>query len=382
MKTYIKFILVGLVILFGTGFTAGTNQSGPNNREIKRQKHRIKRALGKAVISWLSDGNDLAAAECERQADSLLALPEPSIRSYFIAAQVANLREKPQKAISILEDVISKYPDKTASYITLPVRIVARFWIGGIARHSGDVAKAKNVYETILTILERPEDIQGLEHKGGVIMICNLYLTEIESLHLKRRDYALAKLEAIERIKKPEGQLGAGYDIYKGWARYQRTKLLKGKAEASRELVYYPEMMSAYLLAATQLLLSPIAGEPLAGSVKGLNIVTEILVNRTIETGASPIDRSLARLGYGFDQLHRGNFSKAEKHFSSLLKEDTYFSPISGIYLAVSKKTQGKTNKADSILEQVGTKYPGYDSAVAGLKESWRKNAPEDKKND
>jgi tetratricopeptide (TPR) repeat protein len=331
-------------------------------------------------MSWLSDGNDLAAAECERLADSLLSLGEPGVRSYFIAAQVAYLREKPGKAISLLEQAISKYPDEKAPYMTLPVRIVARFWIGGIARHSGDVAKAKNVYETLLTILESPENIGGIENKGGVMMICNLYLAEIESLYLKRNDLALTRLEAIERIKKPAGQLGAGYDIYKGWATYQRTMISKGKVQARRQLVSHPEMMSAYLMAGAHIHVTWMIGGPLGGRChshdKRENIVIKTLINRDIRNTASPIDRELARLLYGFYHEYTKDFAEAGKHYLALFEEDSYFSPVAGIYLARCKKAQGKTVEADGILEQVRTKYPGYDSAVAELKKSWNKGTP------
>jgi len=375
MRTYIKLIFAGLVILAGSSFAASVNQQDPNTQDTRLQKYRIKRALGEKVMSWLSDANDSAAVECDRLADSLLSLEEPGVSSYFIAAQVANLREKRDKAISILENVIGRYPDEKAPIgIVLPVKIVGRFWIGTIARQSGDIAKAKNVYETILTMLESSANIQGLEDKGGMIMICNLHLAEIESLHMKRKDLALAKLKAIQQIKKPAGPLGAGYDIYKSWAAYQHTRISRGKTQATQELVAPPEMMSAPLLAATELLLNGIAGEPLAGSDKGMNIVTEILVNRAIKSPASPIDRSLARLGYGFDQQYKGNFAKAEKHYSAMFEEDSYFSPMAGLLLARCKKAQGKTAEAESVLEQVRAKYPGYDSAVTELKESWNKS--------
>lgn len=62
----------------------------------------MQRDLGKAVMSWLADGNEPAALECDRLIDSLLAVREPTVRSYFLVAQVANLRQKPQDAITAL----------------------------------------------------------------------------------------------------------------------------------------------------------------------------------------------------------------------------------------------------------------------------------------
>jgi len=371
------------MILAGVGFAAGANQSRPVNWEKRLQKYRIKKALGEKVISWLSDGNDLAAAECDRLADSLLSLEEPDVRSYFVAAQVAKLRQKPDKAINILEDAIEKYPEQNApTGPIVPVKIAGRFWIATVAQQSGDITKAKKVYETILTMLEREEKIERLEGNGGLMMMCNLYLAEIEFLHQKRKDQAVKKLEAIERIKKPKGRLGTGYDLYKSWAAYERSVVVRGKVQAIQDLVPPPEMMSAYLLAVSHILLNGIAGEPLAGSTKGMNIVTEVLVDQTIKNSASRIDRDSARLGYGFDQQYKGNFAKAEKYYLSLLRDESFFSPIAGIYLAGCKMAQGKTARADNILEQVRTKYPGYDSAVAKLKESWDKNTRDNMKDD
>lgn len=375
MRTYIKLIFACLVILTGSSLANSTSQSVPNNREKRLQKYRIKKALGEKVISWLSDANDAAGAECDNLADSLLAQAEPGVWSYFIAAQVANLREKRDKAISILENVIGRYPDEKAPIgIHVPVKIVGWFWIGTIAKQSGDIAKAKNVYETILQNLENTKNLEG---KGALQITCNLYLAEIESQHLKRKDLALARLEAIQHIKKPAGPLGVGYDIYKSWAAYQHTRISRGKTQATQELVAHPEMTLAPLSAVGQLKLCGLSGAPLTGCGgmdKRINIVTNILVDRTVKSTASSLERSFVRLGYGFDQQYKKNFTKAEKHYSALFEEDSYFSPVAGLLLAGCKKAQGKTAEADSILEQVRAKYPGYDSVVTELKESWNKS--------
>lgn len=384
MKVY-KLITAGLLLTCIAAFTSGEekanniksneNQSCPANWEQSSKEYEIKRDLCKAVMSWLADGNDMAALECDRLVDSLLATGEPTVRAYFIAAEVAILRQKSEKAISILEDVIKKLPDETAPIgMHVPVKIVGRLWTATIAKQSGDIAKAKNVYETILTMLESPKKIEDLEDKGGLMMICNLYLAEIESSHLKRNDLALGRLEAIERIKKPAEQLYARYDIYKDWAAYQHTKMSKGRVQAAQHLIAYPEIISVPLLVITQLELIGISGEPLASS-GGMNVVIEVLVNRTIKNSPSEIDRSLARLGYGFDQQYKGNFAKAEKHYSVLLEEDAFFSPVAGLYLAIVKEAKGNTAEAEAILERVKTKYPGYNSVAAKVKESWKNNA-------
>ena len=288
-----------------------------------------------------------------------------------------------------MEDLVSKHPDKPAEVELLPVSIVARFWIGTIARHSGDMTKAKNIYETILTMLERSENIEGLEDKGGVMMTCNLYLAEIESLHLKRNDLALARLEAIRQVKKPEGQLGAGYDIYKDWAIYEHTKISKGRAQASQQLMWYPEMMSAPLLAATQLKSCGMSGviDYYRPEHIRAGIIGKTLLDRFRNNTISPIDWSLVTLVYGVGYQEEGRraqkeklhpeaekkYLEAEKYCSALYDDDSFFSPVAELYLAHCKKAQDKTAEAEGILEQVRTKYPGYESAVTELRESWKK---------
>ena len=379
MKTYIKLISVGLVILISNNIVLGMIiPSVEEEREYVRKGQKeweIKRALSEKLFSWLSDVNDVAGEECDRLVDSLLTLPEPSIEAYFIAAQVAWLREKPKKAIAILEDAIRKYPDER-DLIPSPTRIVGRFWIGTIARYSGDMAKAKNVYETLLTMLESKEKIWSLEDHDVLTMMCNLYLAEIESLHLKRNDFALPRLEAIERIKKPEGQLVVGYDIYKGWAQYQHTIISKGKAQATQQIIMYPEMDSDIMrVAECQLMFCGISVSLLAyyQFSDKKDVIERALFDRVIKSAVSPIERSLARLIYGSAYQEKGHFAEAEKHYSALFEEDSYFSPVAGIYLAQCKKAQDKTAEAESILEKVRAKYPGYESAVTKLRESWKK---------
>lgn len=385
MRVYML-ITAGLLLACVAGCASGNqevksiesseNQSRPANQEIRLQKHRIRETLKEKLLSWLSDANDLvAAAECDELTDSLLGLEEPGVHSYFIAAEVAILRQKPEKAISILEDVIKKHPNEKAPIgIVVPVKIVGRFWAGTVARQSGDMAKAKYIYETILKDIDGLEDLEGRE---GMEIMCNLYLAEIEFQHFKRKDHALARLKAIQRIEKPPGPLGEGYDILYGWAAYQTTRISVGKAQAIQQLMGNPEIIyGAPLMAVGELLLSGIAGEPLASS-GGMNVVIEVLVNRTIKNSASEIDRSLARLGYGFDQQYKGKLAKAEKHYSALLEEDSFFSPVAGLYLAKVKKAKGDTAEAEATLERVKTQYPGYKSEVTKVEESWKKSAEE-----
>lgn len=410
MKAYIKLIAAGLVILISNNIVLGTNvPSFEEEDNVKgRQEWEVRRALSEKLIFWLSDANGLAGEECDKLVDSLLALPEPSIKAYFVAAQVTYIRGKPQKAISILEDLISKHPDKPAEVMQIPVRVVARFWIGTIARHSGDMTKAKNIYQTIL------ENLEGLKGKTNLAMICNLYLSEIESKHMKRNDLAMERLEEIKQLERPAGHGGEQYEIYKNWAEYQYTRISKGKSQATQQLVPYGEIQSAPTVAATQLNLcgmSKITGDYRADykyrTLEG-DIITRTLFGRFRNNTISAVDWSLVTFVYGYgyaceakyaqmatfvnepghacevqlSQKKEEYYLEAEKYLSALFDDDSFFSPVAGLYLALCKKAQDKTVEAESILEKVRTKYPGYDSAVTKLRESWEKQTKENTKND
>jgi tetratricopeptide (TPR) repeat protein len=344
----------------------------------RKEERRIRQALGEAVISWLADANEAAGNECDRLADSLLSIkePKPSVRAYFIAAQVAKLRGKHLKAIAILEEVINKHPDESAEVSTFPVRIVGRFWIGTIARQSGDIMKTKNVYEAILKDLE---NMSGLEGREGLIMICNLYLAETESEHLKNNSNALARFEAIERIKRPEGQWGIQYDMFKDWSVYQRDKISKGKKQAAQRLATNLEIIeTAPLLAANVMNFCGMTGEPLVSCCGGPGerslMVLKTFIKQASESKTSKIDRDLAKLTYGVikhpgqEERQRQEEKETEKHYSTLFDEDSYFSPMAGIYLASCKIEQGNIAEGNAILDKVKSKYPGYEPAVNKLK--------------
>ena len=57
----------------------------------------------------------------------------------------------------------------------------------------------------MLSIISNSEDVTVVRYKGDLMIICNLYLAEIESLHLKKNDLALKRLEKIQQIKESSG---------------------------------------------------------------------------------------------------------------------------------------------------------------------------------
>lgn len=369
MRVKRELILQVLCVLISSNFVISLGQSTSIISDQRTTEFNIEKDLGKAVMSWLADGNDLAAIECDRLANSLLVTEEPTVRAYFIAAQVANLREKPKKAISILEEVIIKYPNDKAPLMIYPVRIVGHFWIATIAKHSDDILRAQEEYESILSNLD---DVKG---KEILTIICNLYLAEIESDHHKKKTNALNRLKALDNIKSPEGTLAKWYDMYSAWAQYSSDQLSQGKNQAMQMLKPYTEANNAYTWIVTHLQLSGIVASPLAGCCgrdERAESIGKTIYDRIIQSGKSSIDDAIVRLIYGFVYQNNKNYVEAEKYYLQLYNKETFLSPVAGMSLARVKKAQNKNDEANQLLDQISEKYPGYGSIVSQARQSLR----------
>jgi hypothetical protein len=372
MITCKKNFIIVICVFINFNCMAGESQLVSSERQ---KEFLIERDLGKAVVSWLVDSNAPAALECDKLVDSLLAVREPTARTYFIEAQVANLRQNPKKSISAIERAITKYPnDKAPIGINVPINIVGRLWISNFAKQTGDIQLAQKNYESVLSILGGTETINGVEDKGGLIMMCHLYIAELESEYMQDKQQSMLHLQAISKVKKPDGTQGAGYDLYKLWADFESTKITGGKEKANLELSTIPEVESIDVLAAQHLILNGIAGEPLTGLGRGMNIVMDKLITQVIENKNFIIDKQLACIGYGYDQNHKGNLVKAENLYSILFQGDSFFSPIAGISLSKIKMAKNNTEEANKIIDQVKKKYPGWDLTVTQIRESWKKD--------
>lgn len=361
-----------LGLLVGVTCVAGAGQPGFTITEQMRTEAKIERELELAVLSWLSDGNELAGDECDRQVHALLTTGEPSVHAYFKGAQVANLRGKPLEAISAIEGAIEKYPDERAPVgLKVSTKVCGRFWIANLAKESGDVARAKRVYEDLLSTLKDMQTSDVTTYRTESIMTCELLLAEIEREHGQGKQEALSYLKAAEDAGEAGGARRAGIALRQSWAHYESARATKGGAVANAELPPVSDPFPAYELAVHHLFLTGISGRPLVGSREGMNVAAKRLVDRTVEGKHSQVDRDLARLGYGYDQHHKGNLEEAEKYFASLFEDDSFFSPVAGISLARVKKAQQDTDEARAVLDRVQSKYPGYDSVVTEIRRSW-----------
>lgn len=332
---------------------------------------RIERALGDATMSWLADRNDASAAQCDRLVDSLLAIREPTARSYFIAAQVANLRGKPREAIAALESAMRAYPDEKAPGLAVPVKIVASFRIASLARTQGDMAKVETVYESILAHL------QGQEEQPYLSMFCNLYMAEVEADE-RRGDAALTRLKLLEEIPELDALSAIPYhDLCRAWARYRITELTGSKAEAASALAPPGDWRDASGMAVLMLKLNGFTGDPLSGCCRRddrAESIAKTLYDRVLQSDTNSIDVDLVRLACGFVYQNQGRHTDAEKYFEQLFQDEVFLSPTAGLYLAVSEKALGAVDEAEATLDELLSKYPSYTDAVREVRQSSREN--------
>lgn len=379
-KIIISIILV--LAFYGQGLKAeyvdakGIRWSSDPNKYVRsklEKEDELRRDLSKAVIFWLAESNGVAGSRCEEFADQLLNLERPSIDSYFATAEVFYLRGKPQRAISILEDIIAKYPDQIFEMGgNLPVCVVGNFWIAKIAKESGDYEKALVAYQKALELHNFSENGEGF-----VAGMCIMYMSEIEEQQSKKTNVVLERLERVNEIRAPQkGDVKVSVlftNILKSWAKYEHARISKGKQEAYKQLmvdniqvdpdvwIMFVESLSIVNGMDNFPIIWPGELDPRTG------VIGKAISDRAIQ-GPSAIDRMLARVMTAEWLTQKKDLDSAANIYSAMFEEDMYFSPAAGLVLAECKQKMGKDKEAEGILEQVKTKYPRYEAVVTDIK--------------
>ncbi len=228
-------IMLVLCASAGAGPATPRRDVAPENP----QEYLLRRALADKTVSWLQTNDADAGSQCDKSAESLLAVDKPSALSYFTAAQSAWLRGQPQLAIARLRKAVEERGDQSApTNVIMPVKVVGPLWIATIARYSGSMALARDEYKKLLATLS-----ENVKENGGEMLFVYLHLAEIGTDHCQNRKEAHAYLQAADlliasnRGEKPSGIMGQ-------WIQYERTKLAHGKPQANRELLGESDMMS------------------------------------------------------------------------------------------------------------------------------------------
>jgi tetratricopeptide (TPR) repeat protein len=350
------------VILLGSVLaTSGLGQVGTDG--IAPSYIRLSIDLCKRMTLWLEQGDANDAAECDRLIDRLLVLEKNTIPAYLAAAQAANLRGRPNQAISILESLVSKYPEHDAEVMHVPVKVLAPLWMGTYAKQAGDMAKANNAYEQVLKSLKELSD-PDKTMQNALTALCALYLAEIDATHFKNTARAQARLDSVARDQGETAPNRMAFTFLRNWVTYRRQMLSGGEAQA---VIQWPDaktMGSACVEAAALVRFAGITDVPLSDSGgHEVIILFHTMAQRAIAGRASPVDVSLVRLVSAYDYHHKGVVDKASECYSALLEEDSFLSPVAGAALYGMQKDQGKENQARELLQTLRAKYPGCSPA-------------------
>jgi len=342
-------------------------------QEIKRLEK-----LGNASVAWLTGDKQSNTVEINKVIGSLLAEPNAGVSVYFSAAKIANLCGQPEKAISILENVIAKHGQLNAPGLKEPVELIANNWIGSIARHSGDNERASRAYETII---EKSKKLQGLKQKG-YIMQSNMHLADMAIETLKDNVLAKKRLDEVEKTVKSIEKNGKAYEweFIQDWVKFKKSAIKNnGKSKARQQLTTEDlprTIVAAIMTAYSQLSLSHFLGE-VDSSVYDGNRKNRKILNDAFEKHATvdskiSNDRKLAKLLLAIKKNEKKKYKEAEKHYLDIYEEDSYLSPIAGAAFAKCKKKQGKNIEADDFINKVKSKYPGYEPAIDKIKKTWK----------
>jgi len=325
------------------------------------------RELCDKTLSWLSAPSEAAGAVCDKVAESLLSFDQPHPTSYFAAAQSAWLRGQPEVAIARLKKVVDEQGDKDAPLLQLPVSVMGRLWIASILRYSDSLESARDTYAEVLALISGGQPVAGLEWKTGVMAFCHLYIAEIEADHLGNREKALSHLRRAEAI--------ATHSVYGHWAQYERTRLAHGKAEANRQLSGDLAMMPWDYAAALHFTLTGLTVGPLADPPdvrERIKFITEAIRKRVLEKHVSRSENTIMHFSSAHYYELTGDLSEAAKRYAEVFEEDSFVSPVAGIYAARMRKAEGKAGEAKELLQRVCSRYPRFESSAKSTEESWK----------
>lgn len=332
--------------------------------EQMRKEHRAFRDITKLVTTWLQNNDKTASDQCQQALAKLLQDTNHSTEVDFAAAKVAWLAGDSTNAIAILSDVARKHPDEKGPELNWPVAVAARMWIGSIARWQGDAKTAQRVYGEI------KERVQGTTLEPTLGSICELYLAEIESQILQRKDLAIARLKAVSPMK-VLGRKGmpAQERMYKDWATHRHAVLAGDMESAQKSLNPNPTKTQTFdFLVVSQTILAGITAEPRIGFNEIPNL-HERSLKLALECKTSPIDKSLALASLGTLYSSQKEWAKAEDCYTRLFNSDSFFAPEGGLKLAQCRKAQGKLTEAEADLNEVVKRFPGYSEFVQKLRQ-------------
>jgi tetratricopeptide (TPR) repeat protein len=316
----------------------------------------FERDVAAAFVGWAESGSWSDARECDSLTAWVLEVERPGAEALFLAAQFSHLRGNTKRAVSLLDKAIDTYPDARAPGTSLPVKILGRLWMGTMQRQSGDGPGAVETYEAVKQIL----NIEEGEHRL-VLAVCCLNIAQVASRSNRNRDLFIRETDALLGIDKTsDTNLADCLDFFQKWALYARAKKSKGKDIALKEMAA-PQSVSPYIGVGY----ANVNGMfPYNGLGANEELVWKRQASKVKAMRFGDFDKGVMRWVFGFSYWTNKDYNQGDKYLEGLLKDRTFFSPVAGVWLAVSKSQQGKETEALAVLDEVAASYPGYAEIV------------------
>ena len=229
------------------------------------------------------------------------------------------------------------------------------------------------MYDKIVSRTSGSEN--ALTHK----VLTSLHFAEIADTDTSRKTEGVQRLnEVIEEMASRNGQhIGEEFRILReNRARYRRERLLHGPSDARRWMIPLEPRFEEYMRweSSLPLFFSPVLGSAgpafCAGDPNCLDAIQEVCLKRVLES-RSPADRASARLALAKRYRAKGEYDKAQKMLSGVVREESFYSPVAGVLRAKCLRDSGKLADAIEALSEIEKKYPAYLPYIRSTKEEW-----------
>lgn len=344
----------------------GMEDKDGRSKEQRRREWRLRRSLANAFVRWAQTRESAAAEECDALLASVMEADDVGVKPLFYSAQLAHLRGNTEQAMSLLAKAIHMYPDATGLGTALPVNIQAWLWMATMQRQAGDGPGAVETYHAVKKLLDLEERDQRL-----VLAVCWLNIAQIAAERTADTELFHNATDSLLGITETSDEnLKDFLDFFQKWAVYKRTTKINGKQAATTEMVA-PQSLTPYIGLGYLNVNGMLPYDLLKSEEQA--VIWKMLMAKINEMPAGDFDKGIMRWVHGYSYWANKDYSKSDTHLTSLLDEDTFFSPVAGVLLAKSKNKQGKHAEADAVLNKIETGYPGYADVVEKIKNKWKK---------
>ena len=354
---------------------------GENEERLIKGKDMQQRILELRLLRELSNILRMKVAHHEQPGinQEIIALTDRMVQSsskaeiFFAAAKALFFCGEYERADSVLKKLETDFGDQKAIMVAESAGVVALYWRSAIARHMGRNQEVVHMYDKIVSRTSGSES--ALTHK----VLTSLHFAEITITDTSKKPEAVQRLdEVIQEMASRNGQqTGEEFWILReNRARYWRERLLHGPSDARRWMIPLESRFEEYVRwdSSLPLFFSPALGS--AGSCfrgsdpNHIDAIQEGCLKRVLES-KSAADRTSARLVLAGRYKAKGEYDKAQKMLSGVVREESFYSPVAGVLRAKCLRDSGKFADAIEALSEIEKKYPAYLPYIRSTKEEW-----------